>query len=134
MASLIQHETLLEALGFQKRGAFWEWQHNARNQSQTKDASVESARDLYFSAIRESVSLLENAINSLDCETFTTQPHQHPDVESKIDNTASDIDLEKTDVDSEIFSKAAKENTMKFDEVRTTPRNYSLNFKCNSFL
>lgn len=84
VASLLDHEKLLEALGFQKRGTFWEWQtappnssssgsnsstkNSQMSQKEAKGNTEESlrlaSRDVYFIVLQESILLLEARLNA----------------------------------------------------------------------
>jgi hypothetical protein len=75
VASLPEHKKLLEALGFAKRGTFWEWQNLAqklesskKSELSFKEEEVEQShtRAVYFDVLRMSVVLLESYLRSDD--------------------------------------------------------------------
>ena len=149
MASLLNHEKLLESLGFQKRGTFWEWQSASPNSSGTSRKSTQNnketqnseeslhlaLKDIYFTVLQESITLLEARLSAGvtiaadDAPSLTPpiadacckkpQPQPQPDIVDICDTSCSE---ESIPIENEIYSKSAasEKSHMKFEEVRST--------------
>lgn len=105
VSSISDHEVLLEALGFSKKGSFWEWQMQ-RKVDISENKNSRSSKTTYLETLPKCVELLESCLSNIDEKSNLQETLK-----------ADDMKDEGTPVQQDIYSKDAMGETLRYDEI-----------------
>eukprot|EP00603_Paraphysomonas_imperforata_P013659 CAMPEP_0114471850 /NCGR_PEP_ID=MMETSP0104-20121206/12059_1 /TAXON_ID=37642 ORGANISM="Paraphysomonas imperforata, Strain PA2" /NCGR_SAMPLE_ID=MMETSP0104 /ASSEMBLY_ACC=CAM_ASM_000202 /LENGTH=383 /DNA_ID=CAMNT_0001645777 /DNA_START=334 /DNA_END=1485 /DNA_ORIENTATION=+ len=130
VASLPHHEKLLEALGFQKRGVFWEWQNSSSSKGNVSPLTNNSghassspptspSKEVYFDVLRESIVALERSVVApVVKESIASPANVLVQPQQELQPLKQQQSAEVIPPENEVYSNSVRnDDPMKFDEI-----------------